>query len=170
MSFYQAIFLGPCSCWRTGHLHSAWVLNGQFQTPKTKNAKRKIDLTDELLHELKIWKLRYPPSAHNLMFPSREGRITQHGNMMKRVFIPALKKAGLRQVSFQSLRHSNASIRINKGQNLKYLSKQIGHSSVAFTLDTYGHLFKDDQNFLREQTAHFGSATSSGRRGDKKSQ
>jgi len=27
----------------------------------------------------------------------------------------------------------------------------MGHSSVAFTLDVYGHLFLDDQQFLREQ-------------------
>ena len=127
------------------------VWNGQFQTPKTKNAKRAIDLPDELVHELKVWKLRCPPNPHNLMFPSPEGSITQHDNMMKRVFIPALEKAGLRQVSFHSLRHSNVSIRIKKGQNLKYLSNQMGHSSVAFTLDVYGHLFADDQQFLREQ-------------------
>jgi hypothetical protein len=85
------------------------------------------------------------------MFPSSAGSITQHDNMMKRVFIPALKKAGLRQVSFHSLRRSNASIRIKIGQNLKYLSKQLGYSSVAFTLDVYGHLFEDDQEFLRKQ-------------------
>ncbi len=127
------------------------VWGGQFQTPKTKNARRAIDLTDELVHELKVWKLRCPPNEHSLMFPSPAARITQHDNMMKRVFIPALKRAGLRQVSFHSLRHSNASIRIKNGQNLKYLSKQLGHSSVAFTLDVYGHLFEDDQEFLRKQ-------------------
>jgi len=127
------------------------VWNGEFQAPKTKNAKRAIDLTNEMVHELKVWKLRCPPNPHNLLFPSPEGSITQHDNMMKRVFIPALQRAGLRQVSFHSLRHSNASIRIRKGQNLKYLSKQMGHSSVAFTLDVYGHLFTDDQEFLQEQ-------------------
>ncbi len=129
------------------------VWNGQFQTPKTKNARRAVDLTNELVHELKVWKLRCPPNENNLMFPSPEGSITQHDNMMKRVFIPALKRAGLRQVSFHSLRHSNASVRIKNGQNLKYLSKQMGHSSVAFTLDVYGHLFEDDQKFLREQAS-----------------
>lgn len=127
------------------------VWNGEFQSPKTKNANRAIDLPDELVHELKVWKLRCPPTSHNLIFPSPEGSITQHDNMMKRAFIPALKQAGLRPVSFHSLRHSNASIRIKKGQNLKYLSKQMGHSSVAFTLDVYGHLFEDDKQFLREQ-------------------
>ena len=82
---------------------------------------------------------------------SREEELVNQDHMMKRVFIPALEKGNLRQVTFHSLRHSNASIRIKKGQNLKYLSKQMGHSSVAFTLDVYGHLFSDDQQFLREQ-------------------
>jgi integrase len=103
------------------------------------------------IKRLKVWKLRCPPNEHDLIFPSPEGSITQDDNMMKRVFIRALEKAELRQVSFHSLRHSNASIRIKQGQNLKYLSKQMGHASVAFTLDVYGHLFTDDQEFLREQ-------------------
>ncbi len=30
---------------------------------------------------------------------------------------------------------------------------QMGHSSVAFTLDVYGHLFGDDQEFLRKQAS-----------------
>jgi len=87
------------------------------------------------IKRLKVWNLRCPPNEHDLIFPSAEGTITQHDNMMKRVFIPAIEKAELRQVSFHSLRHSNASIRIKQGQNLKYLSKQMGHASVAFTLD-----------------------------------
>ena len=145
------------------------VWGGQFQTPKTKNSRRAIDLTDELVHELKVWKLRCPPNEHNLMFPSSEGSITQHDNMMKRVFIPALKRAGFRQVSFHSLRHSNASIRIKKGQNLKYLSKQMGHSSVAFTLDIYGHLFQDDQEFLRKQAVLLAGALPAAAKGKTKS-
>ena len=96
------------------------------------------------------------------MFPSPQGNITQHDTMMKRVFIPALKRAGLRQVSFHSLRHSNASIRIKNGQNLKYLSKQMGHASVAFTLDVYGHLFEDDQEFLRKQAGLLAGALPAG--------
>ena len=56
----------------------------------------------------------------------------------------------LRHVSFHSLRHTNASIRIHAGQNIKYMSSQLGHASVKITLDTYGHLF-NDQDFNRRQ-------------------
>ena len=127
------------------------VWKGQFQTPKTKHAIRAIDLTDELVYELKVWKLACPPNANDLVFPSPEGEISQHDNVMHRYFLPALRKAKLRQVSFHSLRHSNASLRIKAGQNPKYLSRQMGHASVAFTLDVYGHLFDDDPQFYRNQ-------------------
>jgi len=41
-------------------------------------------------------------------------------------------------------------MRIQAGQNIKYISSQLGHASVKITLDTYGHLF-DDQDFNRQQ-------------------
>jgi integrase len=53
--------------------------------------------------------------------------------------------ARVRHVSFHSLRHTNASLRIRAEQNIKYMSMQMGHSSVKITLDTYGHLFNDEQ-------------------------
>jgi integrase len=37
----------------------------------------------------------------------------------------------------------NVSLRIEQHQNIVYISKQIGHSSVKTTLDVYGHLMKE---------------------------
>jgi len=41
-------------------------------------------------------------------------------------------------------------MRIQAGQNIKYIQSQLGHSSVNITLDIYGHLF-NDINFNRQQ-------------------
>ncbi len=41
-------------------------------------------------------------------------------------------------------------MRILANQNIKYLSTQLGHSSIQITLDVYGHLF-NDANFNRQQ-------------------
>jgi integrase len=46
---------------------------------------------------------------------------------VQRFFNPALQKANLRHVSFHSLRHTNASMRIAAGQNIKYIQTQLGH-------------------------------------------
>ncbi len=63
-------------------------------------------------------------------------------NMIKRIWYPTLRRAGLPRNRFHLLRHTNASLRIEAGQNIKYLSVQLGHSSIQITLDIYGHLLK----------------------------
>lgn len=134
---------------------SLW--KGQFQTPKSKSSIRKIDIPDTLIYELRRWKLACPANDHDLVFPSAEGKASCHDNVVKRHFNPALKKAGLDHVSFHSLRHTNASMRIQAGQNIKYIQAHLGHASIMITLDTYGHLF-EDSNFNRKQVELFETA------------
>lgn len=137
--------------WNSGRIfvkRSVW--KGKFQTPKTKNAIRKVDITPQLLGELRKWKLACPVNEFDLVFPGADGGIANHVNIANRHFYPALRRAGLRQVSFHSLRHSNASLRIQANQNIKYISQQLGHSTIRITMDIYGHLF-DDVEFTRQQ-------------------
>lgn len=65
--------------------------------------------------------------------PIRPGRITKHIKKM-------CKQADLPNVKFHSLRHTHASILIKMGVDVKTISNRLGHGSVQFTLDTYGHL------------------------------
>jgi integrase len=41
------------------------------------------------------------------------------------------------------LRHSAVAILIAQGVNIKAISELLGHSSVAFTLQVYGHLLEE---------------------------
>jgi integrase len=137
--------------WRSKKIHvrrSVWAKT--FQTPKSDHSIRTVDVPDSLLSELKAWKLACPISEHDLVFPTKKGGITKHDCAIKRHFLPALRRAGLRHVSFHSLRHTNASMRIQYGQSPKYISQQLGHSSIQITMDIYGHLFKDT-DFARQQ-------------------
>lgn len=137
--------------WNSKQIHIRRTLwKGQFQTPKSKHSVRKIDMPDSFIQELKKWKLACPVNEHELVFPSPEGRLSFHDNVVKRYFNQALRTAELRQVSFHSLRHSNASMRIQAGQNIKYIQSQLGHASINITLDIYGHLF-NDADFNRQQ-------------------
>ena len=87
----------------------------------------------------------------NIVFPSREGHPVNHNNFSRGYFKKALKQAELKPVTWHSLRHTNASIRIMANQNPKYISEQLGHSSIKITFDLYGHLFKKDEEFTRSQ-------------------
>jgi integrase len=127
---------------------SLWKRN--FQTPKSKYSVRKVDIPEHLAQEIKKWRLVSPKNEHDLVFPDPRGKPVSHGGITKRHFEPALERAGLRHVSFHSLRHTNASMRITSGQNVKFIQNQLGHSSIKVTLDVYGHLF-DDPEFNRRQ-------------------
>ncbi|MFQ5575350.1 MAG: tyrosine-type recombinase/integrase, partial [Terriglobia bacterium] len=60
-------------------------------------------------------------------------------NVRKRVLDQALLRAGLRRVSLHSLRHSYATTLLSQGENIRFVSAQLGHSSVSTTLNLYSH-------------------------------
>ena len=60
--------------------------------------------------------------------------------MVRRLFAPALRKAGLPQIRFHDLRHTYASLLIAQGEHPKLIAEQLGHASVQITLDRYEHL------------------------------
>ena len=56
-----------------------------------------------------------------------------------RVWRPLLDKAGVRHVRVHDARHTYASLMLRRGVPIVYVSKQLGHSSIAVTVDLYGH-------------------------------
>ena len=64
-------------------------------------------------------------------------------NMYNRKWIPALRKAKIKGIRFHDLRHTYVSLLIDQDENIKYIQKQMGHSSIKTTMDIYGHLMKD---------------------------
>lgn len=54
--------------------------------------------------------------------------------------------AKLRRITLHECRHTFASYLIAAGVNAKAVSVYMGHASVAFTLDRYGHLFPGAEN------------------------
>lgn len=119
--------------------HSLW--RKQLITPKSERSKRKIDISPSLALELKKLILASPPS--NFVFCDSKGNPIDHDNFIKRRFLPALRRAGIKPIRFHDLRHTNVALRIEAGQNIKYIQNQLGHASIQTTLDRYGHLIKE---------------------------
>jgi integrase len=61
-------------------------------------------------------------------------------NFRNRVFGEACDAAKIRRRPLHHTRHTFASILLTNGETLKYVSSQLGHSSIRITADTYGHL------------------------------
>jgi integrase len=96
-----------------------------------------------LVSELKRWKIACPLGELDLVFPSGAGNPENHGNVLRRGFYPALRRAGLRQVRFHDLRHCYASLLIANNEHPKRIQALMGHSSIKVTFDIYGHLMRD---------------------------
>jgi integrase len=134
---------------------------GRKGKPKTRK-KRAVNVSSALLGELKTLRrqrqAQYLNQGKNdipeLIFLSPgqivwdEGRPagrTERGhvdmdNFRNRVFWKACDKAKIRRRRLHDTRHSFASLLLNNGEPLKYVSAQLGHASIRMTADVCGHL------------------------------
>jgi hypothetical protein len=168
----KVVFSSPCNCstsaglsgggnstpptrlWGIGRAKATirirrTAYKGQFYLPKTKGSKRAVDAGEQLLDVLRgLQSRRYgtgPAPADALVFPNTRGGVLDPDSLRFRVWCKALAKAGLRHVRIHSLRHTYASLLIAQGENIKYISSQLGHARSQFTLDRYGHLFPNEK-------------------------
>ncbi|MBQ3063958.1 MAG: site-specific integrase [Clostridia bacterium] len=65
-------------------------------------------------------------------------------------FKAAIKKAGVKEIRIHDLRHSCASLLISKGVSIVAVSRQLGHTNIEQTLNTYSHVMPDDTDLIRK--------------------
>jgi integrase len=117
-------------------------IRARFYPPKTKAGVRKIPIPPELVAALRVWKMRCPATADDLVFPASNGRPIRRSNALRYGLWAALRRAGLRRVNMHSLRHSFASALIMGGAAVTEVQSLLGHASPAITLRIYSHWFK----------------------------
>lgn len=111
-----------------------------FTSPKSTNSKRDVLMIPALRDALLEHKKRLISNSLNLLFCTKSGQPISRGWLIQRHFHPALKAVGVTGVRFHDLRHSFATILLNRGINLPFVSKQLGHASVNVTVDIYHHI------------------------------
>ncbi len=89
---------------------------------------------------------------HDLVFPSEMGGVRSPGSVSV-AFRRAVAKAGVPPIRLHDVRHTHATLLLRAGVNPKVVSERLGHSSVAFTLDTYAHVIPGMQSEAAELLA-----------------
>lgn len=121
---------------------------GRFVTPKSGKSRR-VDMSRQLralllgIREQRLLDGMLKgasPISEDLVFPTPGGGPLDPANLHKRVLLPAIQLAGLRRFRIHDLRHTFASLLIQDGASLAYVKEQLGHSTIAVTVDLYGHL------------------------------
>lgn len=135
----------------------------QLGRPKSGAGERTVPVPPIVVNTLREWKLQCPASELELVFPSPvHSGVIGLQYIVRRGLWPAQIASGITKLGkdtnskvtnvakysgLHSLRHFFASWCINRkvdgGLELpaKVVQERLGHSTIAMTLDTYGHLF-----------------------------
>ena len=118
-------------------------------TPLKNGKERTITLTVTALNVLREAKrkqnemhLRAGSSWHNeynMIFTRSNGMFVRFKTLYVH-FKAIVKRMGRPEVRFHDIRHTYATLAIQSEIDFKTLSLSLGHATVAFTLDTYGHV------------------------------
>jgi len=119
-----------------------------YGTPKT-HQQRTVPLPADLVEPLA--RRCEGKTPDDLLMTAPGGSVLRLRNWRRSVFDPAVKAAGLTDVTPHDLRHTAASLAVASGAHVKLVQRMLGHASAAMTLDVYAALFDDDLGALAER-------------------
>jgi integrase len=121
--------------------------------PKTQRSRRTIELSrgaTELLNRVRVAqmerKLAYGEAwrGQGHVFNGVDGAPIS-GERPSRDFAAIVRSASLPHLTLHGLRHTAAALLIAGGVHARAIADILGHSSIATTMDVYGHLMKGVQ-------------------------
>jgi integrase len=132
---------------------------GQLAPPKSAAAYRTVPLPGFAVTELAEHVRDYARTVEagtsdggtetaRLLFTSVTG-LPLTASRFSPAWLAAVKSAGLPGVNFHRLRHTYASLLIAQNVSPKKIQDRLGHASITETMDTYGHLYPDDDVSVR---------------------
>ena len=131
--------------WHGRYLHvTRSIVRGQQTTPKN-HQQRRVDLSPQLRAVLRRWRaqqsaawLERGESRPAWVFPSSTGTALDESKARK-ALNQILDKAGLHRRGPHQMRHTFASLLLQAGVPITYVSQQLGHRDSAITLRVYAH-------------------------------
>ena len=110
--------------------------------PKTSRSIRTIDIPSFLCQAIAEYEGRlYGLATSDRLFPQSRSYFTKE---LKR----GTDRAGVKRIRLHDLRHSHASLLIEKGTPPLLVAERLGHDSIETTLNTYSHLFPSRRDQL----------------------
>jgi integrase len=123
-----------------------------FGPPKSRAGRRTVPFPDLLKAELADHLQRLGlDDDQALAFTSPMGTPLRHSNFYRRVWMPAIAKAGLPGIHFHDLRHAGNTLTScsDAGASLRELMERMGHSSARAAL-IYQHSSDERQRKLAD--------------------
>lgn len=116
------------------------VYEGTFQAPKTQRAMRTIPLGPHAVKTLKTHRERVVRQDDgDLVFGNRKGGPLRESKVLTKVLQPAAVEAGLGRITWHQFRHIHSSLMSDLKVPVKIAQEQLGHASIATTLNIHTH-------------------------------
>jgi integrase len=84
---------------------------------------------------------------------TRQDGVPYHPDYLTKVYKRLATRAGLRTTKLHGMRHFRASALISTGADISAVSKELGHTTISVTSDTYGHLFEKASKRMAKKAA-----------------
>jgi integrase len=127
------------------------VYEGHFDEPKSRHSVRLIPLGPLAVAMLSDRRGRGIADPSTLVFSSRIGTTLDRRTLLSRQLKPVAKAAGLGNVTWHLLRHSNATLHDSLGTPLGTVQALLGHSSSEITRQVYLHSLPEDRRVAAER-------------------
>ena len=121
---------------------------GTLSTPKNRE-RRDVDLISDVVDLLTRWRRERESASDrdSLVFTGDNGlAFLTPSVLLRRQLYPAMARASIPRIgptqekrTFHSLRHTFAKRALERGAQITWLSRHLGHSSLKVTTDIYGH-------------------------------
>lgn len=142
------------SAWQAAQVHrpTTVVLAGkgqpEFGPPKTEASVRTVPLPGVVGTAVAAHLESHPATAGGLVFTNDSGGPIRR-NRFGELWRATVDEIGLTGLRFHDLRHFYASLLIRHGESVKVVQARLGHASASETLDTYSHLWPDNEERTR---------------------
>lgn len=138
---------------RTVRVDQQLLRTCELGPPKTSSSVRTVPVAQIVLDEVAAHLAQFP-AVDGLVFTSAMDTPIKQSNLgamwRRAVGRTSSETTGLEAIRFHDLRHFYASALISAGCSVKAVQKALGHASATETLNTYAHLWPDDQDRTRD--------------------
>jgi integrase len=154
----------------TIHQSIWWPKGGgwKIEEVKTQSSLRTINFNATIARALKTHKTSQAETRlrlgkkyqnNNFVFTTKVGTPLGFRDLVLRHLQPIMERAKIEgPINLYRLRHSFVTLSILSGADLKSVSRAAGHSSVAFTMDTYQHVLPSCARTPQKRLEHCSSA------------
>jgi integrase len=123
--------------------------------PKTPKSNRIVTIPQFLVKEIE----EYTKHLYGIMAYERIFRFTK--SFMEHEIVRGIKESGVKRIRLHDLRHSHASLLVEKGFTPLAIAERLGHEKIETTLNTYSHLYPNKQGELANMLDEINEVVSS---------